>query len=150
MESKLLRTPMLFSNCLVMLAFFSGNACAEAAKPLHTFQGYYELVGRSDGNTPELVDDIIELRVAPVIGLKLDTCHTGEGWMKYETVKNNQPVLIGRLGRERLFCSTFNDRPDGQIFGCVISVKGSDEKPGRLFLWPVSELSSELNGPVAV
>lgn len=118
---------------------------AQTTKPLHSFQGYYELVGRSDGDKPELVDDIIELRVAPVIGLKLDSCESGEGWLKYDTVQNNQPVLIGRLGRERLFCSIFNDRPDGQIFGCIVSVKDSEEKPGRLFLWPVAELDNDLN-----
>jgi len=125
---------------------FATDAHSQSVKPLHTYQGYYELVGRSNGDNPKLVDDIIELRVEPVVGLKIETCAHGGGWLKYDTVKNGQIIMIGRLGRDRLFCSIFHDKPEGEIFGCVIGTKkDSKEKPGRLFLWFVSKLDDDLN-----
>lgn len=141
---------MSFKNILICSVILSvpGHhgvfANAKETHPLHKLQGYYEIIGRSDGDAPELVDDIVELRVAPVIGLSLTTCANGEGWLQYDTVKNNQPVLIGRLGPERLFCSLFEDEPDDPLFGCIISAKGSKEKPGRLFLWPITDLRDDL------
>lgn len=118
---------------------------AQETQPLQSYEGYYEIVGRSDGDKPKLVDDIIELRAAPVIGLKLETCAHGSGWLKYDTVKNDQIIMIGRLGREKLFCSIFHDKPEGEIFGCVIGTNDeSQEKPGRLFLWLVSKLDRDL------
>ena len=119
------------------LAFLATVAGAEGQlPPPDYFTGVYERVGRSGGDAPVLVDDLVRLIPAPGgEGLILRPCAAGgtEVSLRPESFGDVSNLLSTPAGQDWLGCQYFNDMDNYPILNC------HDGRGGRITLWPAND-----------
>lgn len=103
------------------------------------FTGIYQRVGRSAGDAPGLVNDLV--RIDPAAegwGLELRGCTTPDAApldLRRDTIGEVLNVLVAKEGQSWLVCQFFNDAGNYPILNC------ESETGTRFTLWALSEAS---------
>ena len=126
---------------LLPLACMATAAGAEGyLPPPDYFTGIYQRVGRSGGESPALIDDLVRLIPAPGgEGLILRPCTAGgkEIALRPDRFGDVSNLLSTPAGQDWLGCQYFNDIDNYPILNC------HDGEGGLITLWPANDRATE-------